>query len=56
MDSLSEFIRLTGLKLHGLVTNVADWVGHGDLQAQMTSWIITLAQETDARWVRQRDV
>ena len=49
MNSLAEFIRLTGLKLHGLMTNVADWVGHGDLKAQMTLWIITLAQETDAR-------
>src|ERR1700675_155738 len=49
MNSLAEFIRLTGLKLHGFVTNVTDWVGHGDLQAQMTLWIIRFAQETDAR-------
>ena len=56
MDSLPEFIRLTGLKLHGFVTNVTDRVGHGDLQAQMTLWIIRFAQETDARWVRRRDV
>ena len=48
MNSLPDFIRLTGLKLHGFVTNITDRVGHGDLQAQMTLWIITLAQETDA--------
>jgi len=48
MNSLPDFIRLTGLKLHGFVTNITDWVGHGDLQAQMTLWIIRFAQETDA--------
>ncbi len=49
MNSLPDFIRLTGLKLHGFVTNITDRVGHGDLQAQMTLWIIRFAQETDAR-------
>jgi hypothetical protein len=52
MNSLPEFIGLAGLKLHGFVTNVTDWVGHIGLQARMTLWIIRLAQETDARWVR----
>jgi hypothetical protein len=49
MNSLPEFIRLTGLKLHGFVTNVTDWVGNIGLPAQMTLWIIRFAQETDAR-------
>jgi hypothetical protein len=49
MNSLPQFIRLTGLKLHGFVTNVTDWVKHIGLQAQMMLWIIGFAQETDAR-------
>jgi hypothetical protein len=44
MNSLPEFIRLIGLKLHGLVTDFTDWVGHGDLQAQMTLTIVRFAQ------------
>ena len=46
MNSLPEFIRLTGLKLHGFVTNVTDWVGHVGIHALMTLWIIRFAQET----------
>src|SRR5258708_288584 len=49
MNSLPELIRLTGLKLHGFVANVTDWVGHIGPPAQMTLRIIRFAQETDVR-------
>src|SRR5882762_9368002 len=49
MNSLPEFIRLTGLKLHRFVANGTGWIGHIGLQAQMTLWLIRFAQETDAR-------
>jgi hypothetical protein len=45
MSSVPEFTRLSSLKLHGIVTNVTDWVGHFGLQAQMTLWIVRFAQE-----------
>src|SRR6266404_4104435 len=48
MNSLPEFIRLTGLKLHGFVANGTGWIGHIGLQAQMTLWLIRFVQETDA--------
>jgi len=57
MNSLPELIRLTGLKLHGFVTNITDWVGPIGLQAQMTLWIVRFAQENrHPSWVRRRDV
>jgi hypothetical protein len=43
MNSVPEFIRLSSLKLHGIETNVTDWVGHFDLQAQMTLLIVGFA-------------
>jgi hypothetical protein len=57
MNSLPEFIRLTGLKLHGFVTNVTDWVGHIGLPAQMT-FVDHQICTRDRRpaWVRRRDV
>jgi hypothetical protein len=49
MNSLPQFIHLSGLKLRGFVTNVTDWVGHVGIHALMTLWIIRFAQEAATR-------